>query len=173
MVPSFRSEVQSPRSGMRVLLQTSGDPVAIAGPARQVIRELAPGVPVYDIRTLESRTGDAMSYARFSAVLLALFAIVALALATLGTYGVISFGVAQRTREIGIRVALGAGRGDVVRLIVGQGLKIAAVGVAFGLVAAFAATRVMHSLLYDVAPSDPVTFAAIVALIGIAATLAS
>src|SRR5688500_14708716 len=141
--------------------------------APREIRELAPGIPVYDIRTLASRAGDAMSYARFSTILLALFGIVALALATLGTYGVISFGVAQRTREIGIRVALGARRGDVVRLIVGQGLRIAAAGAAVGLVAALAATRVMRSLLYDVAPSDPVTFAAIVALLGAAALLAS
>src|SRR5688500_6201757 len=170
---AYISFYQSPRSWMMVLLRTSGDPVAVAGPARQIIRELAPGVPVYDIRTLESRAGDAMSYARFSAILLALFGIVALALATLGTYGVISFGVAQRTREIGIRVALGAKRGDVVRLIVGQGLRIAAAGAAFGLVAAIAATRVMRSLLYDVAPSDPLTFAAIVALLGAAALLAS
>ena len=114
-----------------------------------------------------------MAYARFSAILLALFGIVALALATLGTYGVISFGVSQRAREIGIRMALGAARGEVVRLIVGQGIKIAAVGVAFGLVAAFAATRVMQSLLYDVAPSDPLTFVAIVTLIGVAAVMAS
>ena len=170
---AYISYYQSPRGGMLVFLRTSGDPLAVASPARQVIRELAPGIPVYDIRTLASRAGDAMSYARFGAILLALFGIVALALATLGTYGVISFGVAQRTREIGIRVALGAGRGDVVRLIVGQGLRIAAAGAAFGLVAALAATRVMRSLLYDVAPSDPVTFAAIVALLGAAALLAS
>jgi predicted permease len=170
---AYISYYQSPRGGMLVFLRTSGDPLGVAGPARQVIRQLAPGIPVYDIRTLASRAGDAMSYARFSAILLALFGIVALALATLGTYGVISFGVAQRTREIGIRVALGAGRGDVVRLIVGQGLRIAMVGAAFGLVAALAATRVMRSLLYDVAPSDPVTFTAIVALLGGAAVLAS
>jgi putative ABC transport system permease protein len=173
MPEAYVSIYQSPRGRMMVFLRTSGDPVAVAGAARQVLREFAPGVPVYDIRTLESRAGDAMSHARFSAILLALFAIVALALATLGTYGVISFGVAQRTREIGIRVALGAGRGDVIRMIVGQGIRIAAAGAALGLVAAWLATGVMRSLLYDVAPSDPVTFAAIVALIGIAATLAS
>ena len=170
---AYISFYQSPRGRMMVFLRTSGDPVSVASGARQVLRELAPGVPIYDIRTLASRAGDAMAYARFSAILLAMFAVVALALATLGTYGVISFGVAQRTREIGIRVALGAARGDVVRLIVGQGLRIAAAGAVFGVVAALAATRVLQSLLYDVAPSDPGTFAAILALIGAAAFLAS
>ncbi len=170
---AYLSYYQSPRGRMMVFLRTSRDPLAVAGPARQALHELAPQIPIYDIRTLRSRTADAMSYARFSAVLLALFAAVALALATLGTYGVISFGVAQRTRELGIRVALGAERGDVVRLVVGQGVRIAAVGAGFGLVAALLATRVMGSLLYDVTPSDPVTFGAIVVLLGAAAVLAS
>jgi len=120
---------------------------------------------VYDIRTLESRVGDTMAYARFSALLLALFALVALALATMGTYGVISFAVSQRTREIGVRVALGATRGDIQRMVVGQGVGIAVAGAVCGLVAALGATRVLRSLLFGVAPSDPVTFAAIAALL--------
>ncbi len=170
---TYLSYYQSPRGRMMVFLRTSGDPLAVAGPARRVFRELAPQIPIYDIRTLASRSGDAMSYARFSAVLLALFALVALALATLGTYGVISFGVAQRTRELGIRVALGAERGDLVRLVVGQGLRIAAVGAGLGLGAALISTRVIRSLLYDVGPSDPVTFGAIVVVLGAAAVVAS
>jgi ABC-type antimicrobial peptide transport system permease subunit len=106
-----------------------------------------------------------MAYARFSALLLALFALVALALATMGTYGVISFAVSQRTREIGVRVALGATRGDILRMVVGQGVGIAVAGAVCGLVAALGATRVLRSLLFGVAPSDPVTFAAIAALL--------
>jgi ABC-type antimicrobial peptide transport system permease subunit len=105
-------------------------------------------------------------------VLLGLFAAVALALTTMGTYGVISFAVAQRTREIGIRVAIGASRSDVVRLIVGQGVRLVAVGAVVGVVAALAASRVLGSLLFDVRPSDPVTFAAIVALL-VAAVIAA
>ena len=169
----YLSYYQSPRGRMMIYLRTSGDPLGLATAARRTIAELAPGVPVYDIRTLEARVSDALSSARFSAVLLALFGLMALALATMGTYGVISFGVAQRTREIGIRVALGATRGSVVRLVVGQGIGLAAAGAAFGLVAALAATRVLRSLLYDVAPSDPLTFAAIVGLLLLAVIAAS
>jgi len=135
--------------------------------------EIAPQVPLYDIRTMEMRVADAMSYARFSTVLLGLFAAVALALATMGTYGVISFAVAQRTREIGIRVAIGATRSDVVRMIVGQGVVLVVAGAVVGIGAALAVTRVLGSLLYDVAPSDPVTFTAIVALLVTAVIAAS
>jgi predicted permease len=169
----YLSYYQSPNGRMMVFLRTAGDPLAIAAAARRTIHEMAPDLPVYDIRTMEARVGDGLSYARFSTLLLALFAGVALALATLGTYGVISFAVAQRTREIGIRVALGATRGSVVRLIVGQGIGLVAVGGALGLAAAIGATRVLRSLLYDVAPSDPVTFAAIVGLLALAVVAAS
>ena len=142
-------------------------------PPPAALRELAPDVPVYDVRTLEDRLADATAYARFSALLLALFAGVALALAAIGVYGVISFGVSQRTREIGVRVALGASRADVTRLVVGQGLGLALAGAALGVAAALAATRVLRSLLYGVAPGDPATFAAIVALLVAAVLVAS
>jgi putative ABC transport system permease protein len=116
---------------------------------------------------------DSLAFARFGALLLASFAAVALALATLGVYGVLSFAVAQRTREIGVRVALGARRGDVVRLVVDRGLAIAVAGGAVGLAGALATTRVLRTLLYDVAPSDPATYAAIVALLAAAVLAAS
>jgi putative ABC transport system permease protein len=170
---AFLSYYQSPRGRMMVFLRTAGDPLGVAGPARRIIRDLAPDIPVYDIRTLESRTGDSMSYARFSTLLLVLFAGVALALATLGTYGVVSFAVAQRTREFGIRIALGATRGSVTRLVVGQGIGIALAGGTVGLLAAFGATRVLRSLLFNVAPSDPLTFAGIAALLVLAVAAAS
>jgi predicted permease len=156
---------QSPRARLMLFVRTAGDPMAIIPAVRRTMGELAPGVPLYDIRTMDTRVGDAMSYARFSTVLLGLFAAVALVLATMGTYGVISFGVAQRTREIGIRVAIGATRSDVVKLIVGQGAWLVALGALVGLGAALAAARVLGSLLYDVAPSDPVTFVVIVGLL--------
>ena len=170
---AFLSYYQSPRGRMMVFLKTAGDPLSVAAPARRIIRELAPDLPVYDIRTLESRTGDSMSYARFSTLLLVLFGVVALALATLGTYGVVSFAVAQRTREIGIRIALGATRGTVTRMVVGQGIGIAIVGGVAGLIAALAATRVLRSLLYNVAPSDPVTFIGMAVLLVLAVAAAS
>ena len=132
----------------------------------------APDLPVYDVRTLASRVSDATAQARFSALLLTVFAAAALALATIGIYGVISFAVAQRTREIGIRVALGADRGAVLRLVVGQGTTVAAVGLVLGVAAALAATRVLRALLFDVTPTDPLTLIIVVALLAIAALVA-
>jgi putative ABC transport system permease protein len=164
---------QSPSQRVMVYVRTAGDPLALVGPARSALREIAPDAPVFEVRTMESRVGDAMAFARMSAVLLAAFAGVALALATLGVYGVVSFGAAERTREMGVRAALGATRGDVARLVLRQGLGIAAAGAALGLAGALAATRVLRSLLYDVAPSDPLTFAAIVALLLATVLLAS
>ncbi len=164
---------QSPNGRAMLFVRTAGDPLAQVGAVRRALAEAAPGTPAFDVRTMEDRVAAMMAFQRFGATLLALFAAVALALATLGVYGVVSFAVAQRTREIGVRVALGATRRDVVRLVVRGGVGIAAAGAAIGLVAALAATRVLRSLLYDVAPSDPATFAAIVALLGGAVVLAS
>ena len=152
-----------------IFLRTPGDPQALAAPAQRAVREIAPQAPPYDVRTMDSRTGDATAQARFGALLLALFAGVALALATLGIYGVISFGVAARMREIGIRIALGATRRHVLGLAMREGFVLAGVGTALGLVAAISATRVLRSLLFDVTPSDPATFAIAVALLAAAA----
>jgi predicted permease len=170
---AYVSYYQATRSNAIVFLRTAIDPKSLAAPARAAIRELAPSTPVYEIRTLESRVSDAMAQARFSATLLTLFAGAALVLAVLGIYGVMAFGVSQRTREIGIRIALGAERGDVVRLVVGQGAALTALGLGLGLIAALSATQLLRSLLYDVAPSDPTTFAAVVAILGVAGVLAS
>jgi putative ABC transport system permease protein len=164
---------QSPRARLMLFVRTAGDPMAIIPAVRRTITELAPGVPLFEIRTMETRIADAMAYARFSTMLLGLFAAVALALATMGAYGVISFAVSQRTREIGIRVAIGATRTDVVRLIVGQGVSLVAAGAVVGVIAALATTKVLVAMLYDVAPSDPVTFMAIVAILVAAVVVAS
>jgi putative ABC transport system permease protein len=163
---------QSPRSGAMVYLRTAGDPLALAAAARRTIHEVGADLPVYDVRTLTSRVSDATAQARFSALLLTVFAAAALALATIGIYGVISFAVAQRTREIGIRVALGADRGAILRLVVGQGTTVAAVGLVLGVAAALAATRVLRALLFDVTPTDPLTLITVVALLAIAALVA-
>jgi putative ABC transport system permease protein len=164
---------QSPRQIMMIYLKTTGDPAAAIPGVRAAIKEVAPDVPVYDVRPFAERVADASAQARFSAILLGLFAAMALVLAALGIYGVISFVVAQRTREIGIRVALGAVRRDVQRLVIRQGLVLAAMGTGIGVLAALAATRVLGSLLYQVTPSDTGTYLSIVALIGAAALLAS
>jgi predicted lysophospholipase L1 biosynthesis ABC-type transport system permease subunit len=170
---AYVSYYQTPRPGAIVYLRTAVEPTSLAGAARATIHELAPGTPVYDIRTLDSRVGDATAQARFSALLLALFAGAALVLAVLGIYGVMAFGVTQRTREIGIRIALGAERRDVLRLVVSQGAALTVVGLVWGLMAAFLTTKTLRSLLYDIAPSDPMTFATVAALLGLAGVLAS
>jgi putative ABC transport system permease protein len=156
-----------------LFVRTAGDPLGVAPAARRVLRELAPDAPVHEVRTMESRVADATASARFRTVLLTLFAGVALVLATIGTYGVIAYATAQRTQEIGVRMALGATRGDVARLVVGQGVAIAAVGGVLGLAGAFATTRVLRTLLYGVAPSDPATFLGISVLLAVAVLAAN
>jgi ABC-type antimicrobial peptide transport system permease subunit len=161
----YLSFYQSPMTRLLLHLRTAGEPTAVAAAVRRAVAEVAPDVPVYEVRTMASRVADALTLQRLSAVLLALFAAVALTLATVGVYGVVSYAAAERTREMGIRVALGATRGDVARLVLRQGLGIALAGGAVGVAGALATTRVLRSLLYDVAPTDPATLAAVVALL--------
>ena len=158
---------------MMLFVRTQGDPAALAAPVRSALRDVAAGFPVYDVMSMEARVADATAQPRFITVLLGAFAGLALLLAAIGTYGVISFGVAQRTVEIGVRVALGATRRDVVRLVVGQGFALALVGIVCGLAGAFATTRVLRSLLYGVEPTDPATLLGIVAMLVLAVLAAS
>jgi ABC-type antimicrobial peptide transport system permease subunit len=122
---------------------------------------------------MDERTAAVTARARFSATVLALFALTALSLAAIGIYGVMSLAVSARSRELGIRIALGADQARVKRLVIGEGAGLAAFGVAIGLVAALLATRVMRTMLYDLAPSDPVTYGAVVALLGLTAVAAA
>ena len=170
---AYVSYYQSPRPGSIVYLRTAADVASLAAASRRAIHELKPDVPVYDGRTLASRVVDATARARFEALLLALFALAALVLAVVGIYGVVSYAVARRTREIGIRVALGASRGDVVRLIVGRSLMLAGAALVVGLAGALAATRVLRTLLFAVAPTDPASFAGALALMLVAVLTAS
>ena len=170
---AYVSYYQSPRGRMMVFLRTAGDPTAITTAARRVIHDLVPGVPVYDVKAMAERVDTAAAAARFRAVLLSLFAGMALVLATIGTYGVIAYGVAQRTREIGIRVALGAQARDVVRMVVRQGVLLAVVGGVVGVAVALASARVLTSLLFDVKASDPLTFGGIVVVLVLAVVVAS
>jgi putative ABC transport system permease protein len=158
---AYISYGQARRTGMMIFARTAGDPMLLAPAVRQRIREFAPRDPVYDVRSMEERTSAATSQARLSAVLLSLFGFVALSLSAMGIYGVMSFTVAQRTREIGIRVALGADRGNVLGLVLREGAGLAGVGVAIGLAAALAFTRVLRTMLFEVTPSDPQTYATI------------
>jgi predicted permease len=165
---------QSPAPRMMIFVRTSRvDPLALAPAVRRVVAGLVPGLPVFDVQSMATRTAVATAQARFSAALLSMFATAALALAVIGIYGVMSFMVLQRTREIGIRMALGADRAGVQRLVISEGLALAGTGTVVGVAAAFALTRVLRSMLFDVKPGDPLTYVAIVVLLALAAAIAS
>jgi putative ABC transport system permease protein len=156
----------SPR---HLIIRTVSSPAGVTAAIRREVAALDKDQPVSDVRTLDQFVGEAVAQQRFSMVLLGAFAGLALVLAAVGIYGVISYAVTQRTHEIGIRMALGAERRDVLRLVVGQGVALTLGGVGIGLTGALALTRFMSSLLYGVRPSDPVTFAVVsVVLTGVA-----
>ena len=157
---------------MTLVIRAKGDAANLAGGARQIIQRLDSEQPVADARTMESLLASSIARARFIALLLAIFASVALALSAVGIYGVISYLVAQRSHEIGVRMALGARTADVVRLVLRKGMMLALVGVALGLTGALALTRVMTTLLFGVTPTDAVTFGGVSALLLIIALLA-
>jgi len=156
-----------------LVARTKLDPLAVASAVRNQISEIDKDQPVSDIRTMDDIVSEAVARQRFSMLLLGVFAALALVLATVGIYGVMSYSVAQRTREIGIRIALGAQRADVLKMTVRQGLKLVAIGLGIGLVAAFVLTRLMASLLFGISATDPLTFATISFVLLAVAALAS
>ncbi len=161
---------QQPARAMYLAVRTAGDPGALAGPVRRLVAALDPQLPVYGVSTMDERVGRSVARPRVTASLVVLFGALALALAAFGIYGVVALAVAQRTRELGVRLAIGARPGDVVRLVVRQEMRPALGGVALGLVAAAAASRLLAGLLYGVGAADPATFAAVaVFLAGVAA----
>jgi putative ABC transport system permease protein len=155
---------------MTIVVRASGEPSSLATAVRNAIRELDPNLPVADVRTMEDVVGAALSTPRFMSVLLSIFALLAMTLSAIGIYGVLSYVVSRRTREIGIRVAIGAGRPDVLKMVLGSGVSLALLGVAAGLALAFGVTRLLRGLLHGVTPADPSTFAIVAAgLVGVAA----
>jgi putative ABC transport system permease protein len=144
-----------------IVVRTEGEPLSLAGAIESQIWSVDPTQPIASVATMEQLLANSVAPRRFNMMLICVFAIVALALAAVGIYGVISFTVSQRTHEIGIRVALGARGSDVLRLVVGQGMMLAVAGVGVGLAAAFVLTRLMSSLLFGVTATDPLTFIAI------------
>jgi putative ABC transport system permease protein len=169
----YRPQTQYPTGTMNVVLRTGTDPAALTSAVKQTIRALDSDLPLYNVRTMEQRMEESLARRRFSMLLLALFACVALALATIGTYGVMAYLVNQGTREIGIRIALGATQMGIVRLVVWKGMALALSGVAVGLAGALALSRLMRSLLFGVSPADPLTFVAISLLLAFVTLLAS
>ncbi|HZZ39359.1 MAG TPA: ABC transporter permease [Acidobacteriaceae bacterium] len=153
-----------------VVLRTEGDPGAVMGPVRQAVNQLNPDYVIYAVSTMNGVVADTLAARRTSMLLLAIFAGLALVLACIGIYGVIAYLVGQRTHEIGVRMALGAERRHVLRLILGQGIRMALAGVVLGIVLALALTRLMSSQLYGVTAHDPLTFAG-VALVLVAVAL--
>jgi putative ABC transport system permease protein len=156
-----------------LVVSSEGDPAALAGAVRRAVWEVDKDQPVSDVRTMREVLSESLARQRFSMLLLGIFAAVALVLAAVGLYGVMSYTVAQRTREIGLRMALGAQRLDVLRMVVGQGLKLVLLGVALGLLASLALTRVMASLLYGISATDPATLITISLVLIAVAMLAS
>jgi putative ABC transport system permease protein len=168
----YLSYLDEPRRHGYLMARASGDPASLAAAIRSQVSAIDKDQPVTAIRTLNEVIASTTAPRRFNTLLLAIFAAVALALAATGIYSVISYSVTQRTQEVGVRMALGARPGDVIRLILKQGLTLTLIGVAAGLLGAIAAARVMTGLLYGVAATDPATFVAISLLLVIVATLA-
>jgi putative ABC transport system permease protein len=164
---------QWPLDEITVVMRSRGDPAVPLNAARTLVLSLDRDLPVYDAFTLESMVDRALGQPRFYVLLLSVFATLALVLAVVGIYGVIAYAVQQRSREIGIRIALGASTERVVGMVVLRGLTLAVIGVALGTAGAYAVTRVLQSLLFGVSARDPLTFAAVAALLGGVAVLAS
>jgi putative ABC transport system permease protein len=157
----WHKSVGNPIRAMSLVIKTSTNPAGLVDPVRQQIRALDPNLPIAQVRTMSDIVGANMSTPRFTGFLLSAFAVMALMLSAIGIYGVLSYLVSRRTREIGIRVAVGADRAHVLALVLRSGLALALAGVAIGLAAAALSTRLMGTLLHDVSPLDPATFAAV------------
>jgi putative ABC transport system permease protein len=163
---------QFPHGYMTLFVRADSNPASLTAAVRNHILAVDSGQPVSNVKTLEQHIADSVAQPRLTSMLLGIFAALALILAAVGVYGVISYSVAGRTREIGIRMALGAGRGDVFKLVISQGMGLASAGIAIGVAGAALLTRFMQSLLYGVSATDPVTFVALSVLLGSVALVA-
>jgi putative ABC transport system permease protein len=161
----------TPRT-MNVAVRTSGEPLALASAVRNEVRSMDPTLPVANLASMDDVLHDAVARPRFLTLLLGIFAAVALALAAIGTYGVMAYAVAQRRQEIGIRMALGARASTVLGMVLLQGVSVAFVGLALGVGGAFVLTELLQSMLYTISPTDPVTFLAAPALLAVVAAVA-
>jgi ABC-type antimicrobial peptide transport system permease subunit len=157
---------------MDLIVKTSVEPLDLVAPIKREVQAIDRDQPLGNVRTLEAMVDQRLAPRRFNLLLLGVFAIIALLLGAVGIYGVMSYIVTQRTREIGIRIALGAQQSDVLRLVIKQGLILSLLGVAIGLAASFALTRAMKNLLYGVSATDPLTFIMISILLAGVAGLA-
>lgn len=159
-------------SGMTILVRTSNDPLALVSAARSELQQMDPDQPMAAVATMEQLLGDSLARSRFTMLLLAIFAAIALTLASVGIYGVIAYGVTQRIQEFGIRMALGAEGRDVLRLVLGQGTRLVLLGIGVGMVLALTLGKFLATLLYGISPTDPGTFAAVALLLALVALAA-
>jgi putative ABC transport system permease protein len=155
------------------VVRTAGDPASLANAARREIWSVDKDLPVFGATTMSDVLAGSVAQRRFSMSLLGAFGMLALLMAAIGLYGVLSYSVSQRMHEMGLRMALGANARDLMRLVVGQGLRVALAGVAAGVLASFAATRLLAGMLFGVSPLDPLTFVCVAAVLVAAALLAS
>ena len=169
---AYVSYFQAPQLSMTLLMRTAGDPMQIANAARAGIHGVDRNQPVYDLKSMEESISEQTSGVRSAAVTMSTYAAIALLLAVTGIYAVIAYSVVQRTHEIGLRLALGAGHGDIVRMVVGQAFRLAAIGLAIGIPVAFILTRIMASALYGVVSVDALTFVAFTVALAVSALLA-
>ena len=171
----FLPVAQAYRTPMTILVHSASDPTAVARSMRDIVAGLDPSLPVFDVRTLADHlhNGQALLFMRLGSAFATVFGLLALVLATIGVYGVVSYSVAQRTREIGVRMALGARRPAIVRLVVGQGLRLGWIGLGVGLVLSVATLGVVSSVLYGVTPRDPVVLGSVVGILTVVVAIAS
>ncbi len=169
----YRPFPQRTTTNMVLVARTAGPPMALAPTVERTIHQIDPAQAVADVRPMDAVMDQALAEARFQTVVLGVFALVAFVLSAVGIYGLISYDVTERTRELGIRMALGAEAPHILRLVVGQGARLAAYGIAVGLAASFGLTRLMAGMLFGVRPADGYTFAAIALLLGAVALIAS
>jgi putative ABC transport system permease protein len=164
---------QFPNNGSGVVVRTAGNPLSYVNAVRDAVRRVDPDQPIFDIQTIEQRISHAIAQDRFGAVLMSAFSFLAVMLAVGGLYSVLSYSMAQRTREIGVRIAMGATSGDVVMLVLAQGMVLVLAGVALGLAGALALGRIIENLLFGIVPTDAATLFGVTVLLTLVALLAS
>jgi len=172
-IAMYFPHTQYPARAMNIVMRTDHDAASYASAARRELREVDPGLPVSRERTMNARVEESLARRRFAMLLLTIFAVLALGLAVVGVYGVMAYLVSQGTRELGIRLALGATPRAILALIISRGMAVSAAGLLAGIIGAFALTRFMQSLLFQVEPSDPLTFVSIPVVLGVAALAAT
>jgi putative ABC transport system permease protein len=158
---------------MTFVVRTAGDPMSLAGPIRRIVQGLDPAQPIANVLTMQAIVAETFSRQRFSALLLSGFSLASLLLAGVGIFGVLSYSVTERTREIGVRMAVGAQPAQIVSMIVGSGVRLVGTGTAVGIAGALALSGLLRGLLFGVGPRDVATYVAVPALLGMVALVAS